>query len=345
MTPQNRGLGRGLGALIPSAEQAPASMVLVVAISSITPNPRQPRTKMAAGELDELAASIREHGVIQPLIVTRAPADARASYQLIAGERRWRAAQLAGLAQVPVLVKEATSQQLLELALVENVQRADLNVLEEAEAYHALIQEFGLSQADVAERVGKSRVAVANAVRLLRLPAPVKALLAEGSLSEGHARALALSDDETLIRAAEQVIARDLTVRQTEELARRLAAVAQAEAAEADLEPDASPDAHTKSLEEAFRAALGTKVALTRGRRGGRIERLTKALTEALQAPPDEERAGAEALAARVRATYSWDRATAETEALYAELIARKGTVPSPGGARAAGDRTKVARP
>ena len=158
------------------------------------------------------------------------------------------------------------------MALVENVQRADLNALEEAEAYHALIQEFGLSQADVATRVGKSRVAVANAVRLLRLPAPVKALLAEGSLSEGHARALlALSDDETLIRAAEQVIARDLTVRQTEELARRLAAVAQAEAEEADPEPDAPTDAHTKSLEEAFRAALGTKVALTRGRRGGRI--------------------------------------------------------------------------
>ena len=266
--------GRGLGALIPSAEQPPASTVLMVAVSSIAPNPRQPRTKMAADELAELAASIREHGVIQPLIVTRAPRvpNAPAAYQLIAGERRWRAAQLAGLAEVPVLVKEATSQQLLELALVENVQRADLNALEEAEAYHALIQEFGLSQADVADRVGKSRVAVANAVRLLRLPTPVKALLAEGSLSEGHARALlALSDDETLIRAAEQVIARDLTVRQTEELARRLAAVAQAEAEETDDEPVAPPDAHTKSLEEAFRAALGTKVALTRGRRGGRI--------------------------------------------------------------------------
>ncbi len=272
MSPQNRGLGRGLGALIPPAEQPPASTVLVVAVSSIAPNPRQPRTRMAMDELAELAASIREHGVIQPLIVTRAPADAHTPYQLIAGERRWRAAQLAGLAEVPVLVKEATSQQFLELALVENVQRADLNALEEAEAYHALIQEFGLSQADVAERVGKSRVAVANAVRLLRLPAPVKALLAEGSLSEGHARALlALSDDETLVRAAEQVIARDLTVRQTEELARRLAAVAQTEAEDVNDEPAAPPDAHTRSLEEAFRAALGTKVALTRGRRGGRI--------------------------------------------------------------------------
>jgi ParB family chromosome partitioning protein len=258
--------------LIPSAANQPASTsaILMVSVSSILPNPRQPRSKLSSDGLAELAASIREHGIIQPLIVTRAPG--HASYQLIAGERRWRAAQLAGLSEVPVIVKETTPQQHLELALVENLQRADLNALEEAEAYQALMQEFGLSQQEVAERVGKSRVAVANSVRLLRLPAPVKALLVEGSLSEGHARALlALEDDETLMRAAEQVIARDLTVRQTEELARRLAAVALSGAVAADPEPETPPDAHTRHLEEAFRAALGTKVALTRGRRGGRI--------------------------------------------------------------------------
>jgi ParB family chromosome partitioning protein len=272
MSPQTRGLGRGLGALIPSAANQPASpsAILMVSVSSILPNPRQPRSKLTPDGLAELTASIREHGIIQPLIVTRAPG--HTSYQLVAGERRWRAAQLAGLSEVPVIVKETTPQQHLELALVENLQRADLNALEEAEAYQALMQEFGLSQQEVAERVGKSRVAIANSVRLLRLPAPVKALLADGSLSEGHARALlALEDDETLVRAAEQVIARDLTVRQTEELARRLAAVAPSDAGEADPEPETLPDADTRRLEEAFRAALGTRVALTRGRRGGRI--------------------------------------------------------------------------
>jgi ParB family chromosome partitioning protein len=255
MSPQTRGLGRGLGALIPSAsdQPAPSATILMISVTSIVPNPRQPRSKLPSDGLSELAASIREHGIIQPLIVTRVPG--HASYQLIAGERRWRAAQLAGLAEVPVMVKEATPQQHLELALVENLQRADLNALEEAEAYQALMQEFGLSQQEVAERVGKSRVAIANSVRLLRLPASVKALLAEGSLSEGHARALlALEDDETLVRAAEQVIARDLTVRQTEELARRLAAVATSDAqAGADPETENLPDAHTRHLEEALR--------------------------------------------------------------------------------------------
>ncbi len=185
MSPQKTGLGRGLGALIPSAGQpqepghVTSGAIIMAPVSDIMPNPRQPRTVMASEALAELAASIREHGLIQPLIVTRAAPGERAPYQLIAGERRWRAAQLAGLTAVPVLVKEATPQQLLELALVENIQRADLNPLEEADAYQALMQDFGLSQQDVADRVGKSRVAVANVVRLLRLPDQVKALLAE----------------------------------------------------------------------------------------------------------------------------------------------------------------------
>ena len=278
MSPQMHGLGRGLGALIPSSGQPQPDggmpgTVAMVQIEDIIPNPRQPRTAIASEALAELAASIREHGVIQPLIITRAGPGAGAPYQLVTGERRWRAARLAGLARVPVLLKETTPQQQLELALVENLQRADLNPLEEAEAFHALMTEFGLSQQEVADRVGKSRAAVANAVRLLRLPVPVKALLADGSLTEGHARALLmLEDDEMLIRAAEQVVARDLTVRQTEELARRLAGTAQREEeAEPGSEPDPAATLYTRQLEESFRSALGTRVALTRGRRGGRL--------------------------------------------------------------------------
>lgn len=279
MTPPSPGLGRGLGALIPSTGQSqPAAetlgAVIMAPVQDIIPNPRQPRSTISPETLAELAASIREHGVIQPLIVTRAAPDAGALYQLVAGERRWRAAQLAGLSQIPVLLKETTPEQQLELALVENLQRADLNPLEEAEAYQALIADFGLSQQEVAGRVGKSRVAVANAVRLLRLPAPVKTLLIEGGLTEGHARALlTLADDEAIVRAAEQVVARDLTVRQTEELARRLASAA-AHPDPDETEADTASDAdrrHTRQLEEAFRSALGTKVALTRGRRGGRL--------------------------------------------------------------------------
>jgi ParB family chromosome partitioning protein len=237
---------------------------------------------MPAEALSELADSIREHGVIQPIIVTRAEttygeqADSgrTGTYQIIAGERRWRAAALAGLSTVPVIVKGATPQQLLELALVENIQRADLNPLEEAEAFRALMDDFGLTQGEVAQEVGKSRVAVANMLRLLRLPDPVKALLNEGALSEGHARALlALEEPESIVKTAEQVVARELTVRQTEDLVRRLQAV-ELTPGPSQGEPDASNDfdeLHTRHLEDEFRNALGTKVALTRGRRGGRL--------------------------------------------------------------------------
>jgi ParB family chromosome partitioning protein len=285
MSAQTRGLGRGLDALIPPSASVAAHQtgqeaaqaqtgVLTVPVADIVPNPRQPRASIPAEALSELAASIREHGMIQPLIVTRAQPTGTAPYQLIAGERRWRAAQLAGLAAVPVLVKEATPQQLLELALVENIQRADLNPLEEAAAFHALMSEFRLSQHDVAERVGKSRVAIANTVRLLNLPDSLKALLSEGALSEGHARALlGLSNPEAMIRAAEQVIARELTVRQTEELVRRLQTVIDARDVEpGEAAPAEDPDALlTRRLEASFRDALGTKVALTRGRKGGKL--------------------------------------------------------------------------
>jgi len=285
MAAQTRGLGRGLSALIPLAgsvatdgaeDQGRAGKqtgILRVPVSDIMPNPRQPRTTMADDDLAELAASIRQHGVIQPLIVAHARPTDPAPYCLVAGERRWRAAQLAGLTEVPVLLKEATPQQMLELALVENIQRADLSPLEEAAAFQALIEEFRLTQAEAAEQVGKSRVAVANVLRLLRLPDPVKRLLAEGALSEGHARALlALGDDALLVAAAEQTVARELTVRQTEELVRRLQA-AGGDQAPADATPPADHPAtsQTQQLEEAFRNALNTRVALTRGRRGGKL--------------------------------------------------------------------------
>ncbi|MCX7706923.1 MAG: ParB/RepB/Spo0J family partition protein [Anaerolineae bacterium] len=279
MSTQTRGLGRGLGALIPPPTQGEAhtglsANILELNVTDIIPNPRQPRTRLDDESLSELAASIKEHGMLQPLIVTRARPTDRAPYQLIAGERRWRAARLAGLTVVPAVLKEATPQQFLELALVENIQRADLNPLEEAEAYHALMEDFKLSQQEVADRVGKSRAAVANTVRLLRLPDRVKALLAEGTLSEGHARALlALPDDASILAAADQVVARDLTVRQTEELVRRLLAAATTATSETE-PPDEEDDTdrlYTQRLEEAFRSALGTKVALTRGRRGGKL--------------------------------------------------------------------------
>lgn len=292
MSPQLRGLGKGLGALIPSAASVmpPASRaesvgaaapptgagVQEVPVADIAPNPRQPRTYIAPEPLAELAASIREHGLIQPLIVTRnsTAQPGQAAYQLIAGERRWRAAQMADLKTVPVLVKEATPQQILELALVENIQRADLNALEEAAAFQSLIAEFGLSQHAVADRVGKSRAAVANILRLQRLPDRVKALLSEGTLSEGHARALlALDSGGAIERAADQVVARELTVRQTEELVRRLQAAAEAAPAGVRApEPADDPDSsYTRRLEDAFRGALGTKVSLSRGRRGGKL--------------------------------------------------------------------------
>ena len=257
------GLGRGLGALIPETEQ-PTGGVAHVPVLAITPNPLQPRTVVDPEALAELAASIREHGLIQPLIVTQQGPD---RYQLIAGERRWQAAHMAGLAQVPVIVKEATPQQALEIALVENIQRADLNPLEEAVAFRQLVDEFDLTQEQVAERVGKSRVSVTNTLRLLRLPAAVKQALLDGTIREGHARTLlALPTKEAQVAALKTVITKGLSVRQTEELVRRL----MAEPAPPKQAEPVSPE--VQALEEDFRETLGTKVSLFRSRKGrGRL--------------------------------------------------------------------------
>ena len=274
------GLGRGLGALITNSaaagaqeretliRQAEAGGIRMLPVAEILPNPQQPRTVFTPESLAELAASIAEHGIIQPLIVTES-LDQPDRYWLITGERRWRAAQQAGLESVPVIVREASPQQLLEWALVENVQRADLNPLEEASAYDSLMAEFGLTQAQVAARVGKSRSAVANTVRLLGLPPAVQAALSDGRISAGHARALlALPAHPAMEAALEQVVGRELTVRQTEALVRRLLQPPPPPSAS----ESAASQAHLTALEGRFRSTLGTKVTLERKQDGsGRL--------------------------------------------------------------------------
>jgi len=231
-----------------------------VPLEAIIPNPHQPRGSIATGDLQELAGSIREHGIIQPLIVTR---KADGGYQLIAGERRWRAARLAGLQRVPVIVKDAAPQQMLELALVENVQRADLNPLEEALAYKQLIEEFGLSQGDVAQRVGKSRPAIANTLRLLLASPTVQAAVMNETITEGHARALLglprQEDQDAMLRI---VIQQGLNVRQVEALVQQFAR---------PQKPKPAPLPEVQALEENFEASLGTRVRLKAGRKGGRV--------------------------------------------------------------------------
>lgn len=267
MAQRKGGLGRGLDALIQAqAGQAGGSGgVQEVEIDAIEPNPFQPRTDFDPEQLASLAASIREHGVIQPLLL--ANNDGPVPYRIVAGERRWRAARLAGLRTVPALIRDSTPRELLEVALVENVQRADLTVIEEATAYRQLIEEFGLTQAEVAARVGKSRVAITNALRILDAPEEVRAAVAVGQITEGHARALlGLPLAVEQVAALQIVIARDLSVRQTEQLVREWR-----EGRRRTTREPAPPPPSLQQLEDQFRRALGTKVELRKGRSGGRI--------------------------------------------------------------------------
>ncbi len=266
MSPHKSGLGRGLEALIPLAEEDVAAVaregVIEASLASITSNPHQPRVQIRDQDLVELAASIEEHGIIQPLIVTRAVD----GYQLIAGERRWRAARLAGLSTVPVVVKDVAPSEMLELALVENIQRADLNALEEARAYRQLVEGFGLTQGQVARRVGRSRVVVSNTLRLLKAARPVQEALLAGKISEGHARALlGLERTEAQEAALKTVLKQGLNVRQTEKLVRRLLGLREEPRPERETSPE------TRALEAHFREALGTKVSLARSGKKGRI--------------------------------------------------------------------------
>lgn len=255
------GLGRGLESLIPTGETLRRSGLNQLAVEDILPNPRQPRSFFDENELQELANSIKEHGLIQPLIITDAEQDGK--FTLIAGERRWLAAQRAGLKTVPVVIREASDQQRLELALIENVQRADLNALEEAEAYRQLVEEFSLSHEEVAARVGKSRTAVTNTLRLLKLPAVVQKALLEGKISAGHARALlGLATPQAQAAVLNSILQRQLSVRQTEELVERLKGEKPATA------PKMPADPQVLALEERLQTVFGTRVNLDKRRKG-----------------------------------------------------------------------------
>lgn len=264
MMARRTGLGRGLDALIPGGEQPASGGVMQVPVEKIRPNPRQPRTRFDSDELEELAASIREHGVIQPLILTED--EQPGEYLLIAGERRLMASRLAGLESVPALVREASDQQRLEMALIENVQRADLTPLEAAEAYRQLAEEFNLSHEEISVRVSKSRVAVTNTLRLLKLPQAVLQALSENHITEGHARALlALSTPQAQNAALQTILKNGLNVRQTEELVRRLSG----QKPPRKMKP--APPPEVLELEERLEASLGTRVTLNRRGKGGTL--------------------------------------------------------------------------
>jgi ParB family chromosome partitioning protein len=254
-------LGRGLSSLIPQRATSDAAVV-EVPLGLVRPNPYQPRRHMDEAGLEELAASIREHGILQPVLVT----EVLDGYQLIAGERRVRAARLAGLERVPALVRQLADRYQLEVALVENVQRSDLDPIDEALAYRQLIDEFGLTQERVAERVGKARATVANTLRLLDLHADVQAAIADGRITEGHGRALGSLGPDAQALALRTVVGQGLSVRQTEELVRRLKEPRPAATRAA---PRLDPD--LERVEAHLRERLGTKVSLSRSRTGGRI--------------------------------------------------------------------------
>lgn len=266
-----RRLGRGLAALLGDAgEEAPAERPRgqrKVPIEFLRPNPRNPRTTFREEDLADLSNSIREKGIIQPIVVRAIPGVADA-YEIIAGERRWRAAQVAGLADVPVVIHEADDKEALELAIIENVQRADLNAIEEAKGYERLGAEFGYSQSDIAKIIGKSRSHVANTMRLLNLPEGAKALVQDGKISAGHARALlALENPEAVAR---QIVEQGLTVRDVEAMSQAQAnAQSAANDADAGKRPRPEKDANTRALEKSLGDSLGMAVDIkNQGERG-----------------------------------------------------------------------------
>ncbi len=269
MAQKKRGLGRGLDALIEArSDNADPGKIAELDLDWIEPNPLQPRAEMDRDELDALANSIREHGVIQPVIVTES--DGATPYRLIAGERRWRAARQAGLTVIPAIIRESSPRAMLELALIENIQRADLNVLEEAAAYRQLIEDFGLKHGELAERVGKNRSTITNALRILQCPEEVQHALMSATITEGHARALlGLPSGVDQLAALQIVTSRDLTVRQTERLVREWSAESGTEQQTAPVSPETDPV--IRDFEQRLQRSLGTRVELKRGRKGGRL--------------------------------------------------------------------------
>ena len=257
------GLGKGMAALLPVVEEE-GKRYFSCPIEDIRPHRNQPRKTFAPEKLEELAASIREKGIIQPLVVRRKGDH----YELIAGERRWRAAQKAALREVPVVIQDVSEDTALEMALIENIQREDLNAIEEAEAFHALMENFGLTQEELAKRVGKDRSTVANALRLLKLPAELKRDIVEERLAMGHARALlALDTDQQLRAAREEILTKHLTVRQAEGLVKRLKAGQPPSKAKTR-----RADPHASDLIEQLQRRFFAKVALRGSGKGGKIE-------------------------------------------------------------------------
>jgi len=260
------GLGKGLDALLPGGDETPVpeGSAVYIPVAQIIPNPRQPRGEMSSEGLAELAASIREHGILQPLMVTYDPAADQ--YILIAGERRLRAARMVGLQSVPVLVRQITERERLELALIENIQRADLTPLDLAEAYRQLQDEFSLSHEEISVRVGKSREAVTNTLRLLKLPEAVRLALSVGQISEGHARALlGLNTPQSQVSALQTIIHLDLNVRQTENLVRQL------KGERLSLPSRKTNPPEITELELRLQHALGERVVLRHGKKGGSV--------------------------------------------------------------------------
>jgi ParB family chromosome partitioning protein len=263
MVEKRPALGRGLSALIPDMPAQPGGdRALDVDTDLLRPNKFQPRTHVDDERIESLARSIRSNGIIQPIVARRIDG----GYEIIAGERRWRAAQRAGLLKVPVVVRDVPEERLLAVALIENIQREDLNPIEEAVAYRRLADEFHLTQEQIAEGVGKDRSSIANYVRLLRLPQEVRANVASNALSMGHARALlAVGDETSLLRLARDVVTRGLSVRETEALVKKTSAPSEPK-------PEKTVDVHTRAAEEKLRLALGTRVRIARRGKGGRIE-------------------------------------------------------------------------
>lgn len=278
MAVRKGGLGKGLDALF--IDNTTDNGPVTLRISEIEPNRSQPRKEFDEAALADLADSIREHGVIQPLLVRPLPSG---GYQLVAGERRWRASRMAGLSEVPVVIRELSDHETMELALIENLQRQDLNPIEEAEGYERLMKQFGLTQEQVAKRVVKSRSAVANALRLLALPTEVRTMVSEGEISGGHARAvLAVNEADKRVEAARQMVG--LSVRQSEALAKRMN---KKPVEKPEQSPEVSVD-YIAELEKELEGALGRKISIQQGKHSGQLtleyygaedlERLSEAL-------------------------------------------------------------------
>lgn len=263
MPAKKSALGKGLEALIPNIDVTPQKDgVIEININEIEPNNDQPRKKFDEDKLQQLANSIKEHGIVQPVIVSREGE----YYKLIAGERRWRAARLAGLKKIPAITKEFTEREIMEISLIENIQREDLNAVEEAAAYKRLIEEFNMTQEEIADKIGKSRSAVANILRLLNLDERVKNYIIDGVLTEGHGRALiTLTNNEVQYEAAKKIIDENLNVRQTEKLVKIIQKGK-------SIKQSKKNDPYINDIQEKLKNALGTKVSINHGRKKGKIE-------------------------------------------------------------------------